>query len=133
MKNKLAVFFVVLLIIAGFLVNAQAARSPFMPQRQAAPSPDRALKMTTDQNVKVAIGIMKEADALMTKGATAQGMRTALPLYIRAGQMFETALGAYQQLGKVQLATPQDFMNTNNAMRYCLQSAQLIQKRLNRK
>lgn len=101
----------------------------WVPFAMGAGEDPNAYKERANTDVRAAEQIMRKADELLNNGASADNMRAALPLYIKAGQMFEEAAGIYKAI-MPNYATELDVNNAQQAMRYCLTSIAEIKKRL---
>lgn len=87
------------------------------------------LKQGANQDANMANRLMAEAIRVAQENPSTEGYKTAISLFVQAGQLFERAGAVYQSLVP-QYATPQDVNNAAMAMQYCIDSVNELKRKI---
>ncbi len=81
------------------------------------------------ENIKVALKLADQAQKMVTSPATRESVKTAVDLYVQAGQLFEKAEVVFKTLG-VQYVSKDDLDNCTKAKEDCIKAIQKLKESL---
>lgn len=90
-----------------------------------------AARQDAYNNVKVAFGLVGQAQKVLTPPVTPEAYKTAVGLYIQAGEIFEKSETVFRSLG-VKYVAKEDLDNCTRAKEDCIATIEKLKESLNR-